>query len=236
MNDQPDPPEDTDLDQLVDRIRKGAGDSSSSIEVEEAAVDLARAVAGRVSDAAADRTRPNDYLSATTWATALEDEVRPAMVAAATIAAFDGRQRAAHLLTRMLQSLSSAMPDVVLAQYPALLVWYAGGTVLVSRWRLSTLREVGLRSRLPRRGEHVAGIAALQPWQVFDSDEQLAQWVAQRGEPDRRLYTPVSQRLQAILGEVDAIACLFDSDRPGDIVRQVRMGDRTPSDRPSPPP
>lgn len=111
-----------------------------------------------------------------------------------------------------MQITACEVPDDALSEYPALLVWYAAGSVLVSRWRLSALRHVGLRSRLLRGQQPVAGVIVLQPWQVFSGDDQLAQWVAQQEQPDRRLHTPISQRLQTVLAEVDEFDRLFDSD------------------------
>lgn len=212
MNDQANPADEVDVNGLIARVRSGMGDPSYVVEVEDNAVDVARVVANRISQAVGDRPKPKDYPAAVERATLVENVSRPAITVAATIAAFEHEDRASHLLTRIVQITAGAVPDDALSEYPPLLVWYAAGTILASRWRLSALRHVGLRSRLLGRQQPVAGVVALQPWQVFSGDDQLAQWIAQQGQPDRRLHTPISQRLQTVLAEIDEFDRLFDSD------------------------
>lgn len=193
MNDETNPADAVDTNGLIAQVRSGMGDPSCVVEVEETAIEVAKVAADRISQALSGRPEPKEYPAAVERATLVENECRPAIRVAATIAAFDDEDRASHLLTRIVQVTAGAVPDDVMSEYPPLLVWYAAGTVLVSRWRLSAPRHVGLRSRLLlRRQQPVAGVVALQPWQVFSGDNQLGQWVAQQGQPDRRLHTPIS--------------------------------------------
>lgn len=161
--------------------------------------------AGRVREALGDENRLPRLVGSITAedvvarSSALVELVRPLAEKTAAVASSADEEVARDVMRRVVEVLVE-VPDGLLQRVPALLVSYCFGIVAVDNDRLALLRRVATESMVRPSSHRDAEplVAALHPWRIFDSNEQVAQWLANEGPIDTKYHTPLSQWLERL--------------------------------------
>lgn len=106
------------------------------------------------------------------------------------------------LVGRVLEVLDDVDTNAWLADIPGMLAWYAVGVTLVDHGRLDVLYRLGVEVSLKQREDRVPLVAAMHPWDLVNSDENVAQWLASGGPSDRKKYAPLSQWLEPVIRDL----------------------------------
>jgi hypothetical protein len=123
---------------------------------------------------------------------------RPLVVQLAQVAIDADGDDGVDLVGRSLEVLEDVDDNAWFTDVPQMLAWYAVGVTLVDHDRLDTLRRLGVDVMLKRRQDRVPLVAAMHPWDLVASKENVAQWLAWGGPSDRKKHAPLSQWLEPV--------------------------------------
>ena len=123
---------------------------------------------------------------------------RPLVVQLAQVATDADGDACVDLVGRSLEVLDDVDDNAWFTDVPQMLAWYAIGITLVDHGRLDTFRRLGVDVTLKRRQDRVPLVAAMHPWDMVDSKENVAQWLAWGGPSDRKKHAPLSQWLEPV--------------------------------------